>query len=144
MTFQNKPAEDNLVEELAALKQEMFAERQSFQLQIIQQGKEMSNLKEEVENLRNRLSKTKTEKNAAEERIRDLLEKQNVDFPPTILELSKEKEENPDILLQTTNDKLKAQETIINQLKEEIDRLRNDNKDLNGTNGEEDKNTNQQ
>ena len=117
----------------------MFAERQSFQRQIIQQGKEMSNLKEEVENLRNSLSKTETEKNATEERIRDLLEKHKVDFsPPTVLKLSPEKEEDPDFLLQTTNDKLKAQENIIKQLKEEIDGLRNDKKDLNGTNEEED------
>ena len=136
MTFQDKPAEDNLEEELAALKQEMFAERQSFQMQIIHQAKEMSNLKEEVENFRNRLSKTETEKNATEERIRDLLEKQKVDFS---VKLSSEKEEDPDILLQTTNDKLKAQENIINQLKEEIERLRNYKKDLNGTNEEENK-----
>ena len=97
----------------------------------------MSNLKEEVANLRNRLSKTETEKNVTEERICEILEEQKVDISPTILELSKEKEEDPDILLQTTNDKLKAQENIINQLKEEIDRLRNEKKDLNGTNEEE-------
>ena len=67
------------MEQLAALKQEMLAERQSFQLQIIQKDKEMSNLREEVENLKKSFNKTETEKKANEERICNLIEKQKVD-----------------------------------------------------------------
>ena len=70
----------------------------------------MSNLKEEVENLRNRLSKTETEKNATEERIRDLLEKQKVDLSPnTISKLSSEKKRTLIYFFKqpTTNMKLK-------------------------------------
>ena len=51
----------------------------------------MSNLKEEVANLRNRLSKTETEKKATNARICDLLEKKKVDIPPhTVSKLSSE------------------------------------------------------
>ena len=67
----------------------MLEERQSFEVQIIKNDKEMSNLKKEVINLR---SKVETEKNTAVGRICYLLEKQKA----TALEdIFSEREEDP-------------------------------------------------
>ena len=106
----------------------MLTEKQSFESQIRQCDAEISNLRDEVKDLRNNLSRMETQKNAAEQKIRDL-EKQKI-ASESLAKINSSEESEGGLLLQikASNDKIKLQETLIDQLKKELSELKKANK----------------
>merc|ERR1711892_335867 len=118
-----KAMDEGAEEKIRALTQEMSSERQFFQEQVIQYEEDMANLREEVKNLKQSLSKIETEKNVADQKILNL-EREIVELGSVAKDELKEKEEEFIFQIQASKEKVKAQENMINELNDEICKLK--------------------
>ena len=82
--FQRKSVTQD--DKLAAINQLLIKERNSFQLQIKQKEKEISKLMAELENLRTKVKDIETDKDSADEKFLNLLEKQRINSPMLLVE----------------------------------------------------------
>jgi len=120
--------ETELEEQLKVITKEMMTEKLSFESKLKQHDAEISNLKDEIKNLRNNLSKIETQKNAAEHKIAEL-EKQKI-ASESLSKVNSSEKYDGELLFQikASNDKIKLQETLIDQLKKEMSELKTANK----------------
>ena len=119
-----KTMDEGAEEKIRDLTQEMLSERQRFEVQIIQYEEEMATLRKEVQKLKQSLSKIETERNVADLKILSLEHKLVETDSSTKEGISANKEKDLLLQIQTSDDKIKAQENIINQLNEEICKLK--------------------
>ena len=123
--------DDGGEEKIRDLTQEMLSERQRFEVQIIQYEEERANLRKEVQKLKQSLSKIETERNVADLKILSL--EQKLVETDSVSKESANKENDLLLQIQTSDDKIKGQENIINQLNKEICQLKKvQNKNMTG------------
>eukprot|EP00092_Neocalanus_flemingeri_P029174 GFUD01031665.1.p1 GENE.GFUD01031665.1~~GFUD01031665.1.p1 ORF type:complete len:186 (+),score=72.00 GFUD01031665.1:686-1243(+) len=121
-------------DKLAAVNKLLIEERNSFQHEIKKKVIEASKLRTDIEKLRNQVKKIETDKDAAEEKILILLEKQRTDSNiKEVKEISLDREEDLLSQIQNLKERIKVQDDIIVEIQEDNTLTKNKNGDISVT-----------